>query len=53
MLKILKEVESKLALKRKAIGGKGGFKDVPNSAHLTKCYNLFIGDLPNNYKGEN
>lgn len=32
--KALKDVESKLALERKSIGGKGGFKDVPNSAHL-------------------
>lgn len=33
--KDLKEVESVLALKRKSIGGKGGFKDVPVSAHLS------------------
>lgn len=32
--KALKEVESKLALIRKSIGGKGGFKDVPNSAQV-------------------
>ena len=34
--KALKEVESVLALKRKSIGGKGGFKDVANSPHLLK-----------------
>lgn len=34
--KALKEVESVLALKRKSIGGMGGFEDVPNSAHVVE-----------------
>ena len=34
--KALKEVESVLALKRKSIGGKGGFEDVAVLPHLTK-----------------
>lgn len=32
--KVLKEIESILALKRKSIGGQGGFEDTPDSAHL-------------------
>lgn len=32
--KALKDVESKLALERKSIGGKGGFKDVANPPHV-------------------
>ena len=37
--KALKEAESEKALRRKSIGGQGGFKDVANSPHLIERLN--------------
>jgi len=34
--RLLDEIEAAKALERKAIGGKGGFEDVPDGAHLQK-----------------